>query len=241
MKQGKRAGDFVTDGAIPKTEGLDSGSGSSRNRTGNHFSAIRKTMVRDYYSFLERYFGRLLNSDISPNFITVAALLVSVVAAYAFSTGRFLTGGCLLFVAGICDTLDGAIARKKGRSSLYGALLDSTLDRYSEFSIFLVLLIFFRNDWIFFFIMFALLGSMMVSYIKARAQSLGQNRTVGLMQRPERLAVLFFGAVLNPLSPFLPAGSPDFILKSSLVLLAVLTNATAIRRLLEGKKDLESM
>jgi phosphatidylglycerophosphate synthase len=171
----------------------------------------------------------------------VAALLISITAAFAFVWGEFLIGGCLLFAAGVCDTLDGAIARKKGRSSLYGALLDSTLDRYSEFSIFFGLLIYFRNDWVFFFIMPALLGSMMVSYVKARAQSLGKNRTVGLMQRPERMAVLFFGTVLNPLSPFILESSPDLILKSSIVLLAVLTNVTAIRRLLEGKKDLESM
>jgi len=232
MKPGKRAGDLVTDGTVSKT-------GSAHS--GNAFSSIRKAMVRDYYSLLERYFGRLLNSDISPNFITVAGLLVSAVVGFVFSRGMFLTGGCLLFVAGVFDTLDGAIARKKGMTSLYGALLDSTLDRYSEFFIFSGLLIFFRNDWIFFFIILALLGSMMVSYVKARAQSLGQKRTVGLMQRPERMAVLFFGAVLNPLSPFIPGGSPDLILKSSLVVLAVLSNVTAIRRLLEGKKDLESM
>lgn len=241
MKPGKRAGDLVTDGAISDAGGSRPGNDFSHNATGNPFPAIRRAMVRDYYSLLERYFGRLLNSDISPNFITVAGLLVSAGVAYVFSRGMFLTGGCLLFASGIFDTLDGAIARKKGRSSLYGALLDSTLDRYSEFFIFSGLLVFFRNDWVFFFIMPALLGSMMVSYIKARAQSLGQNRTVGLMQRPERMAVLFFGAVLNPLSPFISSGSPDIILKSSLVVLAVLTNITAIRRLLEGKKDLESM
>jgi len=240
MTNGKRAGNIVPSGAIPETGGRDPDGNSAGERTGNAFSSIRKTMVRDYYSLLERYFGRLLNSDISPNFITVAALLVSLVAAYAFSLGRFLTGGCLLFAAGVFDTLDGAIARKKGRSSLYGALLDSTLDRYSDFSIFFGLLIYFRNDWIFFIIMLALLGSVMVSYIKARAQSLGQNRTVGLMQRPERMAVLFFGVVLNPLSPFICAGYPDIILKISLIVLAVLTNVTAIRRLREGKKDLAS-
>lgn len=232
MKQGKGEGDLAANGAIPEAGG---------SRPGNGFSEIRKTMVRDYYSLLDRYCGHLLTSDLSPNFITVAGLLVSALVAYAFSRGMFLTGGCLLFLAAVFDTLDGAIARKKGQSSLYGALLDSTLDRYSEFFIFSGLLIFFRSDWSFFFILLTLLGSMMVSYIKARAQSLGQNRTVGLMQRPERMVVLFFGAILNPLSPFIAAGSPDIILKSSVVLLAVLTNVTALRRLMEGKKDLESM
>lgn len=241
MKQGKRAGDYVTNGTIPEIGalGADGGGSSGGNRL-QPFSAIRKTVVRKYYSSLERYLGFLLNSGISPNFITVAALLISFIAAYALSIGSFLTAGCLLFLAGFFDTLDGAIARLKGQSSLYGALLDSTLDRYSEFSIFFGLLIYYRNDWIFFFIMLALLGSVMVSYIKARAQSLGRTRTVGLMQRPERLAVLVFGALLNPLSPYIVSGSPDFIMKSFLVLLAVLTNATAIRRLREGKKDLAS-
>jgi len=240
MKQGKRSGDYVAGGAIPEKGGLQSAESSAGESRLQLFSAVRKKMVRDYYRLLERYFGRLLNSDVSPNFITVAALLVSLLAAYAFSMGSFLAGACLLFVAGVFDTLDGAIARKKGQSSLYGALLDSTLDRYSDFAIFFGLLIFFRNDWIFFFIMLALLGSMMVSYIKARAQSLGQNRSVGLMQRPERMAVLFFGAALNPISPFILAGYPDIILKTSLIALAILTNATALRRLREGMKDLAS-
>jgi CDP-diacylglycerol--glycerol-3-phosphate 3-phosphatidyltransferase len=217
MKQGGKAGGFA----------------------GNYFVAIRKTMVRDYYCLVERHLGVLLNSGISPNFITVAALIVSAAAACAFGTGYFLTAGCLLFAAAVFDTLDGAVARLKGRSTLYGALLDSTLDRYSEFFIFFGLLVYFRSDWIFFFIMPALLGSMMVSYIKARAESLGNIRTVGLMQRPERLTVLFFGAVLNPLSPFIREGSPDIILKTSLIVLAVMTNVTAVRRLLEGRKDLD--
>lgn len=236
MKQGEKAGGCTAGGAIPA--GGEPG-GVSDGRTGNSFSAIRKTMVRDYYSLVERHLGALLNSGISPNFITVAALLVSAVAACAFGMGYFLTAGCLLFAAAVFDTLDGTVARLTGRSTLYGALLDSTLDRYSEFFIFFGLIVYFRNDWIFFFIMPALLGSMMVSYIKARAESLGQTRTVGLMQRPERLTVLFFGAVLNPLSPFISKGFPDIMLKSSLILLAVLTNVTAIRRLLEGKKDLD--
>lgn len=240
MKQGRRAGDCVTDGAAPETAAR-SDQGASGEHDDHFFSSVRKTLVRKYYSFLECRFGPLLKSDISPDFITVAALLISFVAAYAFSMGKFLAAGCLLFVAGVFDTLDGAVARFKGRTSLYGALLDSTLDRYSEFSIFFGLLIYYRNDWIFFFIMLALLGSVMVSYIKARAQSLGQVRTVGLMQRPERFAVLVFGALLNPLSPYILAGSPDIILKSFLILLAVLTNVTALRRLREGRKDLSSM
>lgn len=209
--------------------------------TGTGTASVRGRLVRRYYSTLEKLLRHILNSGISPNFITIAALLISLVAAYSFSIGKTFTGGILLLMAGFLDTMDGSMARMKGESSLYGALLDSTLDRYSEFFIFFGLLIYFRNDWVFFFIMLGLLGSVMVSYIKARAQSLGQVRTVGLMQRPERLAVIILGSLLNPISPYMVEGSPDLVLKVSMVLLALLSNITAVRRLIEGRKDLSAV
>lgn len=209
--------------------------------TGTGTASVRERLVRRYYSTLEKLLRHILNSGISPNFITIAALLISLVAAYSFSIGKTFTGGILLLMAGFLDTMDGSMARMKGESSLYGALLDSTLDRYSEFFIFFGLLIYFRNDWVFFFIMLGLLGSVMVSYIKARAQSLGQVRTVGLMQRPERLAVIILGSLLNPISPYMVEGSPDLVLKVSMVLLALLSNITAVRRLIEGRKDLSAV
>lgn len=201
-------------------------------------SEMRAKLVQAYYSFLERYLKHLPNSGISANFITVAALLFSVIAAYFLSLGSFIAGAAFLMVAAFLDTMDGSIARLKGQTSLYGALLDSTLDRYSEFFVFFGLLIYFRNDWIFFFLMLAMLGSVMVSYIKARAQSLGKWTNMGLMQRPERLGVIVFACLLNPLSPVISENSPDLIFKTLMVLLAVLTNLTAIGRLLQAKRDL---
>ena len=140
----------MSERAVPEKGGPQAAerpAGESGRKT---FSSIRQKMVRDYYAILERSFGRLFDSGISPNVITVASLLVCVAAGYAFGRGSFLAGGCLLFVSAVFDTLDGAIARKKGLASLYGALLDSTLDRYSDFAVFFGLMIFFRNDWIFF-------------------------------------------------------------------------------------------
>lgn len=200
---------------------------------------IRKLLVSKYYRVLEDNLRPLLRSRISPNTITICALVLSLISAFFFSRGMIMAGGIFLFIAGILDTIDGLIARLKGQTSLYGALLDSTLDRYSEFFIFFGLLIYFRDDWIFSVIMLGLLGSVMVSYIKARAQSLGQTRTVGLMQRPERFAIIIFGALLNaPVSLLLP-DYPDSIFKFFLILLAVLTNFTALKRLFEGKADLD--
>lgn len=227
MTEGKR---ILETGADPGAE--------ARTDSRRQISEMRARLVQAYYSFLQRYLKYLLNSGISANFITVSALLFSIIAAYCLSLGKFFAGAAFLIVAGFLDTMDGSFARLKGQTSLYGALLDSTLDRYSEFCVFFGLLIYFRNDWIFFFLMLALLGSVMVSYIKARAQSLGNWTNVGLMQRPERLGVIVFACLLNPLSPVISENSPDLIFKSFMVLLAVLTNLTAVGRLRQGKKDL---
>ena len=199
----------------------------------------RRILVSHYYRIIESIIRPLLGFGISPNVISVVSLLIAFVSAFYYSRGSFFLGGIFLLFTGFLDTLDGTIARLAGQSSKFGALLDSTLDRYAEFLVFFGLLTFYRQEWIFYVVLFAMMGSVMVSYIKARSQSLGKTRSVGLMQRPERLILLILGSFLN--TPF-RLNDPDYgdgVFLVTLVVLAVLTNITALRRLYEGKKDLE--
>lgn len=199
---------------------------------------MRDTLVNRYYNLLEKGIRPLVGTGVTPNAISFTALAVSFLAAVCYASGRIFQAGLLLILSGFLDTVDGSLARITGRVNRSGALLDSTLDRYAEFFIFSGLLLHYRREWMFAVVLLALMGSMMVSYIKARAQSLGRIRTVGLMQRPERLALLVAGSLLNgPMEFFLP-GRPDSALSAAVILLALLANTTALRRLAEGRKDL---
>jgi soluble lytic murein transglycosylase len=156
-----------------------------------------------------------------PNHLTVIGLGVSLLAATAFCTGRTRTAGALLILAGLCDFLDGSLARASGQVSAFGAFLDSVIDRYSDLVVLLGIVVLFaqmpqpRGAIV---AMAGLIGSMMVSYTKARAESIGVRCTVGMMERPERMICLIAGALLDLLEP-------------ALWVLAVLANLTAIQRI----------
>jgi CDP-diacylglycerol--glycerol-3-phosphate 3-phosphatidyltransferase len=199
---------------------------------------MREQLIKRYYTLLEKSLRPLLKSGVSPNAISLLSLLASLSAGICYGYGRIFSGGLLLLLAGFLDTVDGSVARLTGRSDRFGALLDSTLDRYAEFFVFFGFLYHFRNRWMFAVVLLALMGSVMVSYVKARAQSLGTVRTVGLMQRPERFALLIAGSIFNGPSAILFPRCPDAALSGSLILLALLSNGTALHRLLAGRKDL---
>jgi len=199
---------------------------------------IRERFVSGYYTIIGKGIRPLLGTGISPNLVSFLALTASLIAGSLYAFGLIFQGGLLLLVSGFMDTLDGTLARLTGRSNRFGALLDSTLDRYAEFFIFSGILFYYRQTWMFTVVLLALTGSIMVSYIKARAQSLGRVRTLGLMQRPERFVLLLTGSFLNlPVEVLFP-DFPDAALSTALMLLALLSNGTAIRRLVEGRKDL---
>jgi len=137
------------------------------------------------------------------------------------------------------DPLDGTVARLMGKASRFGALFDCKMDRYSEFLVFFGFLVCFRSDWIFYFEMLPLMGSLMVSCVKARGESLDQREVWGLLQRPERLILLMTGTILNtPFNNFLFSECDNCTAKRTLVILAVLTNLAAIQRLIAAGKEL---
>lgn len=175
---------------------------------------------------------------IPANVITIVGLMFSFMAGIFLPGGDFLIGGLLMLLSSFMDPLDGAVARLSGRASRFGALLDSTLDRYAKFFIFFGFLVHFNKGWMFYVVILALMGSIMVSHVKVRAESLGQTKVVGLMQRPERIVLLLAGTLFNRAGDFLVPSCPDWLIKSILVILALLTNLTAFQRLLAGKKEL---
>ena len=160
---------------------------------------------------------------LTPNALTMVGLGICAGSAVLIALGYLLPGGLLLLVASGFDILDGALARVSGRELRYGAFLDSTVDRYAEAMTSISLLYYFifhgHHTLEPMLVIFALTGSLLVSYVRARAQSLGFNGDGGLLARPERVVITVIGLVIAPL------------LVWALWVLAVLTNVTAMQRI----------
>ena len=143
----------------------------------------------------------LANIGISPNFLTWIGFLISSLAGVLVGGGRFRIAALALLLGGLCDVLDGAVARASGRSTQFGAFLDSTVDRWAEMFFFAGLLYYFvehQPSTIYALLVFlAAGGSFMVSYTRARAEGLGLECTVGWMERPERIAVLILASLIG--------------------------------------------
>ncbi|MDH5364808.1 MAG: CDP-alcohol phosphatidyltransferase family protein [Dehalococcoidia bacterium] len=145
--------------------------------------------------------GILSKSRLKPNTLTFIELAISIGVAYAIVIGYFLLGGVLVLVSGLFDLLDGALARFTKQSTKFGAILDSAVDRLSEAAIFCGLLIWYlpkEGATLEIVAIFAaLIGSFLVSYIRARAEGLGLECRVGLFTRAERVIVLAVGLLVN--------------------------------------------
>src|ERR1700679_976708 len=149
---------------------------------------------------IDRLAALLAPTGIPPNVITWLALVLNLWAGVLFAQGRFAAGGGLMILAGLCDLLDGPVARRQGRVSLFGGFLDSIFDRYADLILFLGLLVFYSSVNRFLYAILAgaaMAGSVMVSYAKARAESLTPTVDVGFWERPERLALMILGALSN--------------------------------------------
>ena len=143
----------------------------------------------------------LSKSGITPNALTFINLALNIVAAYVIATGHLLLGGVLVLVAGLFDLLDGALARFTKQTTRFGAILDSVADRISEAAILCGLLIWYipqeEASLEIVLIFVVLIGSFLVSYIRARAEGLGWQCQVGLFTRAERVIVLAIGLLIN--------------------------------------------
>jgi len=171
--------------------------------------------------FLEPLARFISRTHISPNVITVTGFILMIGVAIVLAMGHFVWGGILITAVAIFDAVDGTLARMMGRTSRFGAFLDSTLDRFSEAVIFLGLFIYFvgQNQNLELILIYAtVVGSLMVSYARARAEGIGVPLTDGLFTRFERVFILVIGLVFNQLT-------------AALWLLAIFSNLTAVQRM----------
>ncbi len=179
----------------------------------------------------ERIVGPIASTGIDPNVLTIAGFVVSTATAVVIAFGWTLAGGALVLVTGGFDMLDGAVARINGSRSQFGAFLDSTLDRWAEGFIFTGLIWhqLVRDAQIEVVLaVLTLIGSMLVSYTRARAEGLGLDAKVGLLQRPERLILLGIGLI-----------GPAWLLSGVLWFLAIATALTASQRMIHVYREIE--
>ena len=171
---------------------------------------------------LVRTASLVARTGVTPNTLTLLGFAGMAVAGVLCAAGSFFSAGLVVAASCTFDALDGALARASGAASVFGAFLDSFLDRYAEAAVYAGLLVHYAwaaAPWGVVAAFAAAIGSLMVSYARARAGGLGIECRAGLFARPERLAVIIAGLVTGFVLP-------------ALVILSVATNATAVRRLL---------
>jgi len=229
---------------------------------------LRKSLQLGIYKVIDPFVKVLIKLGLTPNAVTTIGFILNVGVAVIFVIGGEkgnrgdLTyigwAGALILFAGLFDMLDGQVARLGNMKSTFGALYDSVLDRYSEQIMFLGICYYLVAHHYFLssiFAFIALMGSMMVSYVRARAEGLGIECSGGLMQRPERVVTIGLCAIFCGITSLYIGGDYKLyvpgikfhvfetmsIFTIPITILAVLTNITAYNRLRASKKSIEEM
>jgi len=193
--------------------------------------------------FLRHYFFWIISplswvvmrSGLPANAITTLATLIGMGSGVAVAAGRFALGGWLFLFAGILDTVDGRLARMRKTASQEGAVLDSILDRYVDGAFLVGLAWYYRDTWVLFPVLAALLGTSLVPYVRAKGEGLGVELRGGVMQRLERVLFLGGGVALAPVLEALYRPTlenpPHMLAIAGIIFVAVLSNITALTRL----------
>ncbi|MCB0227538.1 MAG: CDP-alcohol phosphatidyltransferase family protein [Anaerolineae bacterium] len=194
---------------------------------------LRKTF-RGVLEAVARFFNRL---GVSPNQLTLIGLILQGIVAAVIAAGYLQLAGILLIFFSIFDAFDGTLARMTGQVSRFGAFFDATIDRYAESIVLFGLLVYYSGQpdstTQTLLIYVAIVGSLLVSYTRAKAESLGIPCKEGILTRAERVVLLVIGLLLGTWQPI--AALPD-ALTVVLWLLAILSNVTAIQRVLAVRK-----
>jgi CDP-diacylglycerol--glycerol-3-phosphate 3-phosphatidyltransferase len=216
------------------------------------------------YKVLNPFIMLMHKLGVTPNMITSIGFILNIVAAIFFIVGAEQAdrtdmfyvgwGGFTILIAGLFDMMDGRLARIANLSSSFGAFYDSVMDRYSELVMFLGICFYLISQDYFLSSLFAfvaLIGSIMVSYIRARAEGLGINCSVGMMQRPARVVIIgasamFCGIFYYFIDDFIPLKIGTFTLFETISIftlpvafVAIMANYTALQRLMHVKKELD--
>ena len=230
----------------------------------NHSNTIWNSIKAGAYKALDPIIVGLVKTGITPNGITVIGLIITMISTAILIIGAelgvrgdttYITWfGIILLTAGVFDMLDGQLARKTNQMTKFGALFDSVVDRYSEMIMFFGITYYLVSYHYFLsgvFAFLAMIGSIMVSYVRARAEGLGEECSIGIMQRPERvltigISAILYGVISNFTGDFkytseqLPFSLFEniSIFTIPIFILAVLTNFTAIQRLYHCRKKM---
>jgi len=219
---------------------------------------------KNAYGALNPIINFLVKTGITPNGITIIGFIVTIISSTILIVGaemrdkdnhQYITlFGIVLLLAGVFDMLDGQLARKTNKITVFGALFDSVIDRYSEMIMFFGIAYYLVSYHYFLsgvFAFVAMIGSIMVSYVRARAEGLGVDCSIGIMQRPERvltigISAILYGAISHFTGNFkievdwlpFPLIENISIFTTPIFILAVLTNYTAFQRLNHCKKNM---
>ncbi|SEE43984.1 CDP-diacylglycerol--glycerol-3-phosphate 3-phosphatidyltransferase [Prevotella aff. ruminicola Tc2-24] len=203
----------------------------------------RDFLQKVIYHVINPLISALIKLHITPNIITFVGLLLNLLATALFIYAAVYApqqlnligwGGAVILFAGLFDMIDGRLARVGGMQSTFGALWDSTLDRYSElFTLFGIAIYLLLNGYVWSGVVTfaAMVGSVMVSYVRARAEGLAIECKVGFMQRPERVVVTSVGALLCGCCADGVSFDPLWLLIVPMYLIAILANITAFWRI----------
>jgi CDP-diacylglycerol--glycerol-3-phosphate 3-phosphatidyltransferase len=192
---------------------------------------VTKSIERVFFSLTDPVVDWLLRHQVRPNTLTTLGALLVVVSAIGYAFGAIRLGGALLLLSGVVDTFDGQVARKGGQVSKFGAFYDSTLDRVGDGATFIGIAAYLlKAPGVVFRVetavvgMIAVLSSLLVSYARARAEGLGLDCKVGIVQRAERLLVIGVPSLI------VGAGPNGMVLQAIVVLLAVFSTVTVVQR-----------
>jgi CDP-diacylglycerol--glycerol-3-phosphate 3-phosphatidyltransferase len=182
--------------------------------------------------FLDRTCHFIKRMGLRPNSLTFIGLGLNGLASWALAEGEWLQGASLIVLAGFFDILDGAVARNCHEISSFGSFLDSIIDRYSDLSLLVGLLVYYsRRGFILYQVLVGLsvMGTALVPYTRARAEIFVPRCNVGIMERPERILLLFFGAAIPSIMPVV------------IWVLAIFTNVTVIQRILYTRRNMANV
>jgi phosphatidylglycerophosphate synthase len=194
-------------------------------------SFVLGNWVREWFYWSVRPVERVsVRLGLPPEVFNGIGLLFGIASGIAFALGYTPAGGALLLLSGITDAFDGLVARARNVVSKAGAFLDSTLDRFTELAAFVGLVAYYRSTVPLVAVAAALGGSLLVSYTRARGESLGVTCKLGVMQRAERLLLLGIGSILDPTISALLGRPEGTVLVTILVLIAVGSLGTAVFR-----------
>jgi len=210
---------------------------------------LRDDFQKLIYVVIDPFVKGLIHIGLTPNMVTFIGFLLNVCAAYlfvvanpvisdtyAYNYSMIMYAGIVLFIGSMFDMLDGQVARIGNMKTTFGAMFDSILDRYSEMITLLAIsYLFFSSDSMLWGLVtfLAMLGSLMVSYVRARAEGLGLECKVGFLQRPERVVITFVAAFLSGLLECIE------ILQWAMAFIAVFANITAFWRIIYCKRQIE--